>query len=104
MAFGSATSHGSSGENISHFTGTRMRLTGSGSLKMTFKSLDEVEEQELVPFTMQVTTNREPFRLANFNQQRAMLEGYTEVIDEVFRVNRIIIFVKELWADYPSGD
>lgn len=104
MAFGSAASQGSSGENISHFTGVRMRVTGSGSLKMTFKSLDEVEEQELVPFTMVTVTNREPFRLANFNQQRAMLEGYTTEIDETFRINRIIIPVKQIWTDYPSGD
>ena len=104
MGYGSALSQGSSGESISHFTGVRMRIIGSGDLKMTFKSFDEIEEQELVPFSMSATTAREPFRLANFNQQRAMLEGYTDVIDEIFKINRIIIFAKELWSDYPSGD
>jgi len=103
MPYSSAVDRGgSSGENISHFTGVRMRLVGAGDLQMFFHSLDEVESQTLVPFTMAATTNRESFRLANFNQQRAMLEVKTTEINEYFKINRIIIFAKELWTDYPS--
>jgi hypothetical protein len=102
MPYGSTANHGSSGESISHFTGVRMRVTGSGNLQMQFQSLDEVETQDLVAFPLSTTTNREPFRLANFNQQRAMLKGYTTVKDEIFKINRIIIFAKELWQEFPS--
>jgi hypothetical protein len=93
----------SKGELISHFTGVRMRVVGSGELEMKLISLDDVEEFEMVPFTLASTTNREPFRLANFNQQRALLEGKTDTINEVFRINRIILFCKPLWTDYPSN-
>ena len=79
-----------------------MRLVGEGDLQMRLLSLDEIETQTLVAFTMAATTNREPFRLANFNQQRAMLEVKTTVINEYFKINRIILFAKELWTDYPS--
>tara|TARA_R110000868_G_scaffold68110_1_gene201475 strand:- start:1792 stop:2106 length:315 start_codon:yes stop_codon:yes gene_type:complete len=104
MAYGSAISAGSSGELISHFTGVRMRIVGSGSLQMTFKSFDSVETQALEPFTMAAATNREPFRLANFIQQRAMLEGYTTEKDETFKINRIVLFAAPMWNEYPSGD
>lgn len=103
MPYSSAVSRGgSSGELISHFTGVRMRVVGAGELEMRLLSLDEVETVTLVPFTLTETTNREPFRLSNFNQQRAMLELKTDQIDEFFRINRIIIYATELWTDFPS--
>ena len=102
MAFSAATSGQSVGENISHCTGVRMRIVGNGDLQMTLFSLDSVESQTLVPFTMTAATNREPFRLANFNQQRQMLKGITTEKDEIFRINRIILFFKPLWTDYPG--
>lgn len=79
-----------------------MRVIGDGELQMKLISLDAIEEQELVPFTLVAATNREPFRLANFNQQRALLELKTTEINDYFRINRIIIYAKELWTEYPS--
>lgn len=79
-----------------------MRIVGAGDLQMQLLSLDSVESQTLVPFTLSSATNREPFRLANFNQQRAMLKGITTEKDEIFRINRIILFFKPLWTDYPG--
>lgn len=103
MPYASAVARdGSSGEFISHFTGVRMRIVGAGEFEMRLISMDEIETQTLVPFTLEETTNRQPFRLANFNQQRALLEGKTDQIDEFFKIDRIILFVKELWTDYPS--
>lgn len=65
-------------------------------------SLDEVVNQDLLSITMQATTNREPFRLANFSQQRIRLELKTTEIDETFRITKIILFVKPLAAEYPG--
>lgn len=102
MAFGTARSRGSSGENISHFTGIRMRVTGNGTLKMKLQSLDDVRSLTLIPFTMASSTNIEPFRLCNFMEQRVRLEVKTNLIYATFRINRIIIYAKETFTSYPG--
>ncbi len=104
MAFGASGSTASRGEQISHFTGVRMRVTGTGNLDMELKSQDEIETQVLVPFVMANLTNRQPFRLANFKQQRAMLEISTDNINELFKINRIILFGSYLWNEFPSDN
>lgn len=104
MPFGVASQQGTKGEQISHIAAVRMRVTGSGTLRMRLVSLDGTETQELVPFTMQSATNREPLRLANFKQQRCYLRVYTTAIDEVFRINRYILFGKYLWNEYPGTE
>lgn len=104
MPYNSAVSGaGSSGEFVSHFTGVRMRINGTGNLQMRLLSFQEVRTQTLTPFTMALTTRIEPLRLANFNEQRASLEGKTTVINEYFKINRIILFAKPLWTDYPAS-
>lgn len=102
MSKGTARPSGSSGEGISHFNAVRMRIVGTGDLKMTMYSLDDVNSKILVPYTLTATTNREPTRLTNFIEQRASLKGYTTELGEYFKINRIIIFSKELWSSYPG--
>jgi len=87
---------------IQHYNAVRMRLTGTGSLLMTLHSLDEVDSSVLVPFTMALTTAREPTRLANFKTQRCSLELKTIEIDEVFRISKIIIFSKPVESQFPG--
>lgn len=102
MPKGAATSEGSSGEQITHFTGIRLRVVGSGSLQLKVYSLDDVRSQTLVPLTLSATTNRIPTRLCNFMEQRASFEGKTTLIDEVFRINRIIVFSREIFTSFPG--
>ncbi len=104
MAFGASGSTSSRGESITHITGVRMRVTGTGNLDMELKSQDEIITQVLPPFAMANLTNRQPFRLANFQQQRAMLEISTDEINELFKINRIILFGGYLWNEYPSDN
>jgi hypothetical protein len=92
----------SSGENISHFTAVRMRVTGSGNLDMVLYSLDDVISQNLVPLVMASATNIQPTRLCNFNQQRAALHLSVDVIDEWFNIKRIMLFTKEHATSYPG--
>ena len=87
---------------INHYNAVRMRITGAGSLQMRFLSLDAIDTQTLVPFTMAATTAREPTRLANFKSQKAQLEIKTTVIDETFRISKIIIFAKPVESEFPS--
>ncbi len=89
-------------EDIVHFGGVRLRVTGTGNLRMTFFSLDDESSSVLAPIAMSNTTGREPLRLANFISQRGMLEIKTTAINEVFRINRVIIFEKALWTSYPG--
>ena len=99
---GTARTHGSSGELINHFTGVRMRVVGSGSLEMTLLSQDAIRSVTLTPFTLALTARTSPFRLTNFVEQRAQLEGKTDTINEIFRINRIVIYAKPLWVEEPG--
>ena len=96
------SSIGSRQEDIVHFGGVRLRVTGSGNLDMTFKSLDDVDTQTLVPIIMSSTSAREPTRLANFISQRGRLQISTNAIDETFRINRVIVFAKPIWTQFPG--
>lgn len=103
MGKGAAISEQSSGENISHFAAIRIRLNGTGSLKMSVHSLDDIRSKTLVPMTMQTTTRIIPTRLVNFMEQRAAFTLTTTEIDETFRINRIVIFQKEVFTSYPGS-
>lgn len=69
---------------------------------MTMKSQDDVFTQTLVPFTMSATTNIRPTRLMNFQHQKAALECKTTAINERFEINKIIIFAKNVFSEYPG--
>lgn len=93
---------GSKREEIIHFAGVRMRVTGSGNLDLQFLSLDNVDTQTLAPIVMATTNAREPTRLANFISQRGMLKISTNAINESFKINRILLFVKPIWSSFPG--
>jgi hypothetical protein len=103
MAKGAALSEGSSGENISHFAAIRVRVNGTGNLKMKVLSLDDIRSKELVPFVMATTNRIIPTRLVNFSEQRALFEISTTEMDEYFRINRIVIFAKEMYTSFPGS-
>jgi len=103
MGKGAALSEQSSGENISHFAAIRIRLNGVGNLKMATYSLDDVRSKTLVPFVMSQNARIIPTRLVNFTEQRASFELKTTEIDEKFRINRIVIFMKEVFSSYPGS-
>ena len=89
-------------ENILHFGGVRLRVNGTGVLRMRLIGLDDVASQTLYPLTMSLTPGREPRVLANFKSQRARLEFTTTDINEFMRIDKVVIFVKELWTDFPG--
>ena len=93
---------GSVAGNISHVTAIRMRVIGAGDLNMTLYSLDDIKSQTLVPFTLSSTTNIMPTRLANFMEQMSSLELETTEINDYFRINRIMLFTKEIFSSYPG--
>lgn len=88
-------------ENILHFGAVRFRLNGNGNLNLELHSLDDTNVDTLlaIPIT---NTGVEPTRLSNFNSQRARVKGFTTVINEHFKINRIIIYVKPIYTSYPQ--
>jgi hypothetical protein len=102
MPRGATLGEKSSGENISHFTGLRIRVTGVGNLQLKVYSLDDIRSQDIAPLTMQTATDKIPTRLCNFTTQRASFELKTTEMDEHFRINRIVIYSKEVATSYPG--
>ena len=103
MPKGTALSEQSSGENISHFAAIRIRLNGTGNLKMAVYSLDDVRSKTLIPFSMTTQARIIPTRIVNFVEQRASFELKTTEIDEYMRINRIVIYMKEIYTSYPGS-
>ena len=94
---------GSAGEYISHFNGVRLRLTGSGNLDVTIYSLDDVKSfTPGSPLIMADPTDREPLKKLSLMTQRASIEFSTDEINEYFRINRIIIFSRPVFANFPG--
>ncbi len=89
-------------ENIQHFAGVRFRLNGTGNLRPEFHNLDDNPISVLVPIAMQMSPGREPTRLANVVAQRARLKIGTTALNEVFLIDRIVIYAKEQWTSYPG--
>lgn len=87
---------------ILHFHVVRMRVKGSGNLKQTFRSLDDINNQSIPDVIMSTTTNREPTTLANFKDQRGLLELKTTELGEYFYISKIVIFVKPIATGYPQ--
>ena len=103
MARGSTASEGSGGENISHFSTIRVRATGQGYLKMVVFSLDQVKKKDLVPFELKALNRIQPNRIVNFVEQRASFELYTTEANEYVRINRIIVYMKEIYTSHPGA-
>lgn len=92
----------SEGENIMHFTAIRLRVTGTGNLLPTLFSLDDIITQTLIAIPITPTSSKHLTRLCNMQTDKIAIELKTTVINEVFHVNRIILFAKEVFAEYPS--
>lgn len=85
---------------ILHFVGVRVLCTGAGILRPTLVSLDDVHTFTCPTFTLAATTNREGTILTNYTDQYGQVELRTTAIDEVFKVSKIIVFVKPTAAEY----
>lgn len=88
--------------NFNHFGAVRLRVTGSGNLKMTFLGLDSIEIVALADLPMTLTNRLESLRLTNFTQQRAQLEFKTTEVDETFVISKVSIFIKPVATEVPA--
>lgn len=103
MAVGAALSEQSSGESTSHFASVRIRVTGIGQLRLAVFSLDELNSKVLAPLSMTEKARFSLTRIVNFTEQRASFEIRTQDKGDKFRINRIVIFSKEIYKSYPGN-
>jgi hypothetical protein len=103
MPRGAALSEQSSGESTSHFSSIRIRVNGTGNLRLFVYSLDDLNSKVLVPLPMVEKNRYSPTRIVNFVEQRASFTLQTIEKGERFRINRIVIFSKELYKSYPGS-
>lgn len=86
---------------ILHFGSVRYRVNGSGVLRTTLQSLDEVNTEVLPTMAMATSTAKELSILANFRSQRAKLRIETTAINETFTISKIVVFIKPTSAGFP---
>lgn len=90
------------GESEYHVVAVRLRATGAGNLNLVLSDLDQTRTSVLPVLVLAATTRIEPIKLANFQSQRIRLELTTTVINETFRIRRILIFAKPVAQEYPA--
>lgn len=89
-------------ELINHYGLIRLRIEGSGTLKMTLRSLSGVKTKALADLTLVSSNNIEPTKLTNFTQQRAQLELKTTSYGENFICSKIVIFARPVANSLPG--
>lgn len=90
------------GDVVNHFNQVRLRAVGSGTLLGVLYSLDDISSQNLTNFTLSSSRESIQRSLCNFTQQRASLKLYTNVIDEIFQITRIVIYTRPVATEYPG--
>lgn len=88
--------------DIIHYAAVRIRVTGTGILRTKLISLGDVFEKVLANITMVDPAYKLPNVLTNFKQQRARLRVETTAIDEIFLIDKIIIYVRPVATGYPQ--
>lgn len=92
----------SSDGSLLHFGSVRLRVTGSGNLKLYLRSLQNVHNQTLTPQVITPLMNREPVTLSNFIDQRGQLEVKVTEIGEYFLISKIVIFIRPIYSGYSQ--
>jgi len=96
-----ATGLSTQSEYVYHYAAVRLRVEGSGQLRMRLISLSDVKEAIMVPLPMQDPIDDLQTKLVNFKKEKARLEIKTTAIDEVFSISKILIFTKPVASSYP---
>lgn len=86
---------------INHLGLVRARVQGSGTLKLRVFGYSQNTSQELPSITLVSTTDIIPTVLGNYKRQKMQIQFMTTEIDEHFRINRLIPFIKPTAASYP---
>lgn len=89
-------------DNINHLGSVRIRVKGSGNLKIKAYSLDFINESQLPNIGMAVGTNKVETVLADFKEQKMQLEIGTTEENEYFVLSRVIPYLRPIATEYPQ--
>jgi len=87
---------------LNHVGMVRVRATGAGNLLGVLSSLDDIVSDNLAVLAIPTASAAPLQSLANFTQERISLKLYTNEIDEIFSITRIIFYVKPLYTQRPG--
>jgi len=88
-------------ENINHYASYRVRVVGTGNFKSTIFDLAG-NSKALANIAMENPARIEPLRIVNFISQRARIQFETEVINDFFKLYKIVVFIKPIFQQYPT--
>lgn len=89
-------------DQICHYAGITVRVTGSGQLRPSWHTLDAGKSKTLAPIPLPWARGKFPFRLGGFTAQRAALRIEMTAVNEHFAINRVILWCAPLWTGYPG--
>jgi hypothetical protein len=89
-------------EYVNHFGAVRIRIVGSGNLLSKLQSLDDVYELDLSSAVLSATSNKSITILSNFMQTKAKFRMEINEIDEYFKVDNIMIYIKPTFTSFPQ--
>lgn len=88
-------------DNVIHYGGARLRISGTGNLQARFLGLDNSVSNVLATTALSSAPGTELFLLANMVSQKARLELKTTAINEKFKVNRLTTYYKPIYTSFP---
>ena len=90
------------GSPLLHFGRLKIRVVGTGVLRCSLIGYDGIKTSTIAPITMSSTTYKQEMKLTNFLSERAKVRIETTGINEVMRVNSLIVFVRSIYSEYPQ--
>lgn len=90
-------------DNILHFNSLRGRIRGEGILRVRIFDLDDTQSKDFPLINMTTLTGRFVHKLVNFKSQRGCIELKTTEIDERFIINKLTLFAKPIYTEYPHN-
>lgn len=92
-------------DSIIHLALIKMRAVsqvGNSTMSLQLRTFDELNQVNLVPFTLTPTNNKVLQRLCNYMFQGIILRGAAVNINDTCRVQDIVLFVKSVYEEYPG--
>lgn len=87
---------------VYHYTGARMRIRGSGNLKITLSSIDDALVVTAPDLTLNLAPGKPLYRGWNFTSERCAVKLRMTGPGDYFSLTHFSLFYKQLWATRPE--
>jgi hypothetical protein len=86
---------------VNQFGIVRLKAEGVGTLQVSVWGEDRLSYQDLNPVTLQAIPGKEYTNLSNYINERAAVKVQSNLADNWFRINRIVLFSRFYAAQRP---